>query len=444
MAKYKLGIVSLGCDKNRVDSEIILGRLKNKFELTNNPKEADVIIVNTCGFIESSKQESINTILEMAEYKRKHNCKILIATGCLTQRYSNELQELMPEIDIMLGVNDYDKILEVIEGFYKDHQKVVLCSTNQSLNEGERIISTGKNYAYVRISEGCNNRCTYCAIPSIRGSYRSRTMENILSEVHQLAIQGVKEVIIIGQDTTMYGIDLYGDKKLPELINEISKVEEIKWIRLLYCYPEEMTEELIETIRVNPKVCKYIDMPIQHISNNILKLMGRRGTKENINSIIKELKSKIENIALRTTFIVGFPGESEEDFNELLEFVKETEFDYMGVFKYSPEEGTAAAKMKNMIDDEVKKSREEGLMLLQQQISFNKNKKKIGNVYETLIESYDDGFFIGRTQYMNPDVDGVMYIRPNDSIKLGDFVKVSVNDSNEYDLVGDVYYESCK
>ncbi|MDP4087684.1 MAG: 30S ribosomal protein S12 methylthiotransferase RimO [Bacillota bacterium] len=444
MTKYKLGIVSLGCDKNRVDSEIILGNLRDKFDLTNNPKEADIIIVNTCGFIESSKQESINTILEMAEYKNKYNCKVLIATGCLTQRYSKDLQELMPEIDIMLGVNDYDKILQTIEKFYDDHEKVVLCSENTVVNEGERIITTGKNYAYVRISEGCNNRCTYCAIPNIRGPYRSRTIESILKEVKDIASQGVTEVIIIGQDTTMYGSDLYGEKKLSELINEISKVNAIKWIRLLYCYPEEITDELIEVIETNPKVCKYIDMPIQHISNNILKLMGRRGTKETIISVIDKLKERVKDIALRTTFIVGFPGETEEDFNELLYFVKQTAFENMGVFQYSPEDGTAAARLNNMIDDELKKEREEKVMLLQQQVSFNNNKNKIGKVYETLVENYDGEYFIGRTQYMAPEIDGMIYINPHKNIKIGEYVMVRVSEAGEYDLVGDVYYESCK
>lgn len=444
MAKYKLGIVSLGCDKNRVDSEIILGNLKGKFEVTNNPKEADVIIVNTCGFIESSKQESINTILEMAEYKKSYKCKVLIATGCLTQRYNKELQELMPEIDIMLGVNDYDKILSTIDNFYENHEKVVLCSNDEIINEGERLISTGQNYAYVRISEGCNNKCTYCAIPSIRGAYRSRTMENIIKEVESIAEQGVKEVIIIGQDTTMYGTDLYGQKRLHELLNCISKIEKIEWIRLLYCYPEEITDELIEEIKNNPKVCKYIDMPIQHISNNILKLMGRRGTKEHITEVIDKLKAKIDDISLRTTFIVGFPGETEEDFNELMEFVKDTKFDNLGVFKYSPEEGTAAARMKNVVEEEVKQSREERIMLLQQGISLNKNKKKISKVYETLVEEYNGEFFIGRTQHMAPEIDGSMFINRNEAVKIGDFIDVKVNDVDEYDLVGDVYYESCK
>jgi ribosomal protein S12 methylthiotransferase len=441
---YKLGIISLGCDKNRVDTEIILGKLVDKFEITNDPKEADIIIVNTCGFIESSKQESINTILEMAEYKRMYNCKVLIATGCLTQRYKEDLQNLMPEIDIILGVNDYDKIASVIEKFYNAKEKILLCSDNDVINEGQRVITTGKNYAYVRISEGCNNNCTYCAIPKIRGPYRSRSMENIIKEVESLAKQGIEELILIGQDTTMYGIDIYGEKRLDKLINEISKVERIKWIRLLYAYPEEITDELIDEIANNPKVCKYIDMPIQHISNNILKRMGRRGNKEKIQSVINKLKTKVKDIALRTTFIVGFPGETDEDFKELLKFVEETKFTHMGVFKYSQEEGTAAAKMKELVSQDIMEKREEEIMLLQQEISLKNNIDKVGKVYSTLIEKIEDNYFIGRTEHMAPEIDGLIYVNINENIKIGSFIPVKVNEADEYDLKGEVSYESGK
>lgn len=444
MAAYKLGIISLGCDKNRVDTEIILGNLKDKFEITNNAKEADIIVVNTCGFIESSKQESINTILEMAEYKKKYKCKVLIATGCLTQRYKKELQDLMPEIDIILGVNDYDKMALVIEKFYNDREKIFLCSDNNGINEGERVITTGKNYAYVRISEGCNNNCTYCAIPKIRGPYRSRNMENIIKEVESLAKQGIQEIILIAQDTTMYGIDLYGEKNLHKLINEISKIESIKWIRLLYAYPEEITDELIEEIASNPKVCKYIDMPIQHISNQVLKRMGRRGNKEMIESVIEKLKIKVKDIALRTTFIVGFPGETDEDFQELLNFVNNTKFTHMGVFKYSQEEGTAAARMKEQISMEVMAKREEEIMLLQQKVSFDNNINKIGKVYNTLIEKIEDNYFIGRTEHMAPEIDGFMYVNIGENVKVGSLVPVKVKEADQYDLKGEVYYESGK
>ncbi|NLM34944.1 MAG: 30S ribosomal protein S12 methylthiotransferase RimO [Clostridiales bacterium] len=444
MAAYKLGIISLGCDKNRVDTEIILGKLRDKFELTSNAKEADIIVVNTCGFIESSKQESINTILEMAEYKKRYNCKVLIATGCLTQRYKKELQELMPEIDIILGVNDYDKMALAIEKFYNDREKIFLCSDNNVINEGERVITTGNNYAYVRISEGCNNNCTYCAIPKIRGPYRSRKMENIISEIKNLAKQGIEEIILIAQDTTMYGIDLYGEKYLPKLINEISKIENIKWIRLLYAYPEEITDELIDVIANNQKVCKYIDMPIQHISNKVLKRMGRRGNKEKIETVIQKLQSKVKDIALRTTFIVGFPGETDEDFQELLAFVEKTKFTHMGVFQYSQEEGTAAAKMKDIISKDIMRKREEEIMLLQQKVSLENNLSKIGKVYNTLIEKIEDNYFIGRTEHMAPEIDGLIYVDIKDNIKVGSFVPVRVYEADEYDLKGEVYYESGK
>ena len=444
MAAYKLGIISLGCDKNRVDTEIILGKLRDKFELTSNAKEADIIVVNTCGFIESSKQESINTILEMAEYKKRYNCKVLIATGCLTQRYKKELQELMPEIDIILGVNDYDKMALAIEKFYNDREKIFLCCDNNVINEGERVITTGNNYAYVRISEGCNNNCTYCAIPKIRGPYRSRKMENIISEIKNLAKQGIEEIILIAQDTTMYGIDLYGEKYLPKLINEISKIENIKWIRLLYAYPEEITDELIDVIANNQKVCKYIDMPIQHISNKVLKRMGRRGNKEKIETVIQKLQSKVKDIALRTTFIVGFPGETDEDFQELLAFVEKTKFTHMGVFQYSQEEGTAAAKMKDIISKDIMRKREEEIMLLQQKVSLENNLSKIGKVYNTLIEKIEDNYFIGRTEHMAPEIDGLIYVDIKDNIKVGSFVPVRVYEADEYDLKGEVYYESGK
>ncbi|MDT8716407.1 30S ribosomal protein S12 methylthiotransferase RimO [Clostridium sp. 19966] len=446
MIKYKVGIISLGCDKNRIDTEIILGNLKDKFEITNNPKEAQIIIVNTCGFIETSKQESINTIFEMAEYKHKYKCEVLIATGCLTQRYNKEIQELMPEVDIILGVNDYNKIKECIDKFYQDKNRILLCSSNENnfINEGKRIISTGKNYAYIRIGEGCNNNCTYCAIPSIRGRYRSRSIENIVDEAKNIVEQGIKEIILVAQDTTMFGIDIYGRRNLPVLLKELSKIENLHWIRLLYCYPEEITDDLIDEIQNNPKVCKYIDIPIQHISNNVLKRMGRRGSKEDILSVIRKLRSKIPNIAIRSTFIVGFPGESESDFNELKEFVKEEKIDNLGVFRFSPEEGTAAANMTGEIEDDIKIKREKEIMLTQKQIVADNNRNKIGNCYEILIEEYDGNYFIGRNQYMCPDIDGIVYVKSESELKIGEFVKVEVTDALEYDLVGDVYYESCK
>ncbi len=358
MEKIKVALVSLGCDKNRIDSELMLYKLNEEAELVKDPKEAQVIIVNTCGFIETAKEESINTILQMASYKKTHNCKVLVVTGCLTQRYKGELKELIPEMDIMLGVNDYDKLLESIKIFLKSGEKSFYYKYSDiKINEGNRILTTPTYTAYVRIAEGCNNFCTYCAIPRIRGKYRSRSKENILKEVENLARQGVKEIILIAQDTTMYGIDIYDKKVLHELLRDISKVEGVKWIRLLYCYPEEITKELIEEIKNNDKVCKYLDLPIQQISNSVLKRMGRKTTKETIIDIIKKLRKEIKGITLRTSLIVGFPGETEEEFNELKEFVSDIKLDKLGVFKYSKEEGTPAALMDDQIDEKVKRKK---------------------------------------------------------------------------------------
>jgi ribosomal protein S12 methylthiotransferase len=444
LTKYKIGVVSLGCDKNRIDTEIMLGDLNNHYVITNNPEEADIIIVNTCGFIESSKQESIDTILDMAKYKKKHRCKLLITTGCLSQRYGKELMDLMPEIDIMVGVNDYDKLHESIEKFLKDNEKSYIFSSDDlKINEGKRIITSGTTTAYIRIGEGCSNYCTYCIIPKIRGNYRSRKIEDILTEATMLAEAGVKEIIIVAQDTTKYGIDLYGEKKLPELLNGISEIEGIKWVRILYCYVEEITDELIDVIASNDKICKYLDMPIQHISDNILKAMGRRGRKQDILSIINKLRSKVENIVLRTTLIVGFPGESNRDFEELKDFVRDIKFDKLGVFKYSPEEDTPASKMENQVEEDIKESRQEELMLLQQSVSSNVNLFKIGLIYDAIIESYDGEYYVGRTSGMSPEIDGNVFVRSEKKLIQGEFIKVKITDTAEYDLIGDVYYESC-
>ena len=355
LSKFKVGMVSLGCDKNRVDSELILGSINKFYEITNNPKDAEIIIINTCGFIESAKQESIDTILEMAEYKKTHKCKMIIATGCLTQRYGDELLELIPEIDILMGVNDYMKLHKLIVDFIKTEQRVSSTTyKDEGVNEGERILTTNSHTAYLRIAEGCNNFCTYCIIPKIRGKFRSRSKESILAEANSLVNQGVKEIILIAQDLTNYGEDLYGKNQLHVLVNELSEIEGLEWIRLLYCYPEEITDELIEVIANNPKVMKYLDLPIQHISNNILKMMARKTNKETIIDKIDLLREKVPGITLRTSLIVGFPGETEEDFNELCSFLKDYKLDNVGVFTYSQEEGTAAAKLPNQIDEDVK------------------------------------------------------------------------------------------
>ncbi|GKX66322.1 30S ribosomal protein S12 methylthiotransferase RimO [Inconstantimicrobium mannanitabidum] len=442
MKKYKIGLVSLGCDKNRVDSEIMLGAVTKDYELTNDPVEADIIIVNTCGFIEKAKEESINTILEMAEYKKKHNCKLLIATGCLTQRYGAEIMELMPEIDIILGVNDYFKINLYIEKFINDNNKIAkLDYSDVNINEGERIISTDKQTAYLRISEGCDGFCTYCIIPKIRGKYRSRTKENILKEARALASSGVKEVILIAQDTTKYGVDLYGEKKLHELMHEISEVEGIEWIRVLYCYPEEIYDEMIQEIKNNNKICKYLDLPIQHISDNILKRMGRRTSKQDIIDKITELRRNVPDITLRTSLIVGFPGETEEDFEELKQFLIDTKLNNVGVFTYSQEEGTPAAIMPNQVEESTKKKRERELMLIQKEIFEKNNSLKLGKIYNVLIEGYNGKEYIGRNFEMAPEVDGSILITSSSELKKGEFVKVKITGKMEYDLIGVVFDE---
>jgi len=392
MEKYKLGLVSLGCDKNRVDSEIMLGMLKNTYEITEEPKEADIIIVNTCGFIESSKQESIDTILEMAEYKKDHNCKLLMATGCLTQRYGEELLKLMPELDIILGVNNYGFLDQYVEKFIKTRERIMAVDyLDSGINEGERILTTGFGQtAYLRISEGCSNHCTYCIIPKIRGTYRSRPMEKILEEAKILAKGGVQEVIVVAQDTTRYGTDLYGKKALPELLRKLKEIEGIKWIRVLYLYPEEFTEELIEELKTNEKVVKYLDLPIQHISDGVLKRMARRTKKEDLLSLLRTLRHEIPDLVLRTSLIVGFPGETDEEFKELYDFVDEIEFDKLGVFTYSKEEGTAAALMKGQIRKDVKEHRRNLIMARQQEVSRRILERKVGKTYEVLVEGMGD------------------------------------------------------
>ncbi|AWI04014.1 30S ribosomal protein S12 methylthiotransferase RimO [Clostridium drakei] len=445
MDNLKVGLISLGCDKNRIDSEIILSNIKANNEIVSDAKKADIIIVNTCGFIETSKQESIDTILEMAKYKNKYNCKLLVVTGCLTQRYGKELMELMPEIDVMLGVNDYDKLNESIDKCIKNsEEKVYSCEyTDIGVNEGERILTTPSHTAYIRIAEGCNNFCTYCIIPKIRGKYRSRSMENIIKEAQSLSKQGVKEIILVAQDTTRYGTDIYGKKALSELIRKLSKIENIHWIRVLYCYPEEITEELIDEIATNSKVCKYLDIPLQHISNNVLKAMGRRGTKEEILNNINKLREKVKNIVLRTSIIVGFPGETDEDFQELKDFIKEEKIDKLGVFKYSREDGTPAALMKNQIDESIKESREEELMSVQQGISKQINSSKIGRIYEVIVEGKEEEWY-GRSYEMTPEIDGLVYFNSDENLKVGSIVNVRITHSLEYDLIGVVCDESCK
>ncbi|ASW42905.1 30S ribosomal protein S12 methylthiotransferase RimO [Clostridium isatidis] len=445
MEKYKVGMISLGCDKNRVDSELILGTINKFYEITNDPREADIIIINTCGFIESAKQESINTIIEMAEYKKNHKCKMLIATGCLTQRYGEELLKLMPEIDILMGVNDYMKLHKLILDFIKGERNILSANySDENINEGERLLTTDKHVAYVRIAEGCDNHCTYCIIPKIRGKFRSRSIESITKEVKQLAANGVKEIILIAQDLTNYGVDIYNGKRLHILVNEISKVEGIEWIRLLYCYPEEITDELIEEIATNDKVVKYLDLPIQHISSKILRMMARKTNKEKVIGIINKLRSSIPNIVLRTSLIVGFPNETEEDFKELEEFLREYKLDNVGVFTYSKEEGTPAAEMDNHISEEIKAERYNKLMEIQKEVVVNLNKLKISKIYDTIIEGRKGKYFIGRSTEMAPEIDGNILIKTDKVLNKGDIIKVKINETLDYDLIGEVYNEFSK
>ena len=445
MEKYKVGMVSLGCDKNRVDSELILGSINKHYEITNDAKEADIIIVNTCGFIESAKQESIDTILEMAEYKNKYKCKMLIATGCLTQRYGDELLDLIPEIDILMGVNDYMKLHRLILDFIKDQKRISSATySDEGINEGIRLLTTKQHTAYVRIAEGCNNFCTYCIIPKIRGKFRSRLEKNILDEVKMLVNNGVKEIILIAQDLTDYGVDIYGKRMLHDLISKISKIEGVEWIRLLYCYPEEITDELIEEIARNEKVVKYLDLPIQHISSSVLKQMGRRTNKEAIISKIDTLRSKVPGIALRTSLIVGFPGETDENFEELEKFLEDYKLENVGVFAYSQEEDTPAAKMECQVDEEVKIQRQKNLMSVQRNVVKDQNKLKIGNIYDTIIDGKNGEYYIGRSYEMAPEIDGLIYIKKEKSLNLGDIVKVKIHDVMEYDLVGEVLNEFSK
>ena len=437
----KVGFISLGCSKNLVDTEMMIGLLKNEeFEIVNDESQAEILIINTCGFIESAKQEAIDTILEMAKYKEIGNCKYLVATGCLVQRYKKDLEKLLPEVDLFISIDEYDEFWNKIKKLIDNKNEKV----ETKLDYLNRVITTGNTTAYLKIAEGCSNFCTYCAIPYIRGKYISRKYEDIIKEAEQLAKKGIKEIIIIAQDTTKYGIDLYGKQRLHELIRDISKIENIKWIRFLYAYPESITDELINEVRNNNKVCKYFDIPIQHISNNILKRMNRKTTGENIRNLIKKLRTEIPEVVLRTSLIVGFPGETNEEFEELYNFIKEVQFDKLGVFMYSKEDGTPAAKFTNQVHYKTKQSRWNKIMQEQNIISTNILKKKIGKEYMALIEgiSEDNKYYIARTYMDVPDMDGVIFIKNNNNCKIGDFVNCKVINVKEYDLIGEVVTNS--
>lgn len=447
--KLNVGIISLGCDKNRVDTELMLGVLSDKnYNIVSSESDADIIIVNTCGFIESAKQESINTILELSNNKQVGRCKVLIAAGCLAERYSDELLNEITELDAVVGVGNYMEIDSVIKKILQGHKNV---NSTGNINfdidfNSKRVITTPSYTAYVKIAEGCNNCCSYCIIPKLRGSYRSRSVENIINEVKYFAENGTKEIILIAQDTSKYGIDIYGSKKLPDLINELSKINSIEWIRLLYCYPEDIDDNLINVIQSNNKVCKYIDIPIQHINNTLLKNMGRTSRREDIENLLLKLREKIPEIVIRTSLIVGFPGETEEQFLELLSFLNDFEIDRVGIFTYSQEEGTSAALLENQIDDKIKKVRQRKLAVLQKKISLSKNKSRINKIYRVLIEEIKaDGTSVGRTYGDAPEIDGVVYIKDTVSyLNIGDYVNVKIVDALDYDLVGEIDYESCK
>lgn len=437
----KLLFISLGCDKNLVDSEMMMGLLHDRgYEFTDNEEEADIIVINTCGFINDAKEESINTILEMAKYK-ENNLKALIVAGCLVERYKNEILQELPEIDAIVGTTAFDKICDVVDDVLADKKHNELESINKMCRpDVKRIITTGGYYSYLKIAEGCDKHCTYCSIPMIRGAYRSVPMDELVKEAEYLADNGVKELIIVAQEITVYGKDLYGEKKLPELLHRLCKIPGIQWIRLLYCYPEEITDELIETIRTEKKICHYIDMPIQHASDKILKAMGRRTNNAELRNIISKLRKEIPDICLRTTLITGFPGETEEDHQILLDFIDEMEFDRLGVFTYSPEEDTKAASLDNQVDEEVKLCRKDEIMELQQEISMDKSERLVGKEIEVIIEgkASDEDVYVGRSYMDAPSVDGYVFINSEEELMSGDFAKVRIVKAIEYDLIGDL------
>ena len=434
--------VSLGCDKNLVDSEEMLGALTSGgYRITDDESKADVIIVNTCCFIHDAKEESIQTILEMASYKEHGNCKALIVTGCLAQRYKEEITQEIPEVDAVLGTNSQKSILEAVSKALEGKVTHIFTPLEGIPDlPGKRIMTTGGYYEYLKIAEGCDKHCTYCIIPSIRGSYRSVPMEKLISQAEELAEQGVKELILVAQETTLYGKDLYGKKSLHLLLKKLCQIPGIHWIRILYCYPEEIYPELIDTIRTEKKICHYLDLPIQHASDRILKKMGRRTTKQQLKDIVGELRRNIPDIMLRTTLITGFPGETADDHEELMEFVNEMEFERLGVFTYSPEENTPAALMKNQIEEEVKENRKEELMELQQEISLDNGEKLIGKTLTVMVEGKvaDENAYVGRTYGDAPGIDGYIFINTGELLMSGDFVRVKVTGALEYDLIGEI------
>ena len=444
----KILFISLGCDKNLVDTEVMLGLLASRgYEMTDDETEADIIVINTCCFIHDAKEESIQNILEMAEYKKEGKVKALIVTGCLAERYRQEILDEIPEVDEVLGTTAYDRILDAVDAALAGEHSVMLADIDAlPLPDTKRLVTTGGHFAYLKIAEGCDKHCTYCIIPKIRGNYRSVPMERLIREAEELAAQGVKELILVAQETTLYGKDLYGEKSLHRLVRELCRISGLQWIRILYCYPEEITDELIQVMKEEKKVCHYLDLPIQHASDAVLKRMGRRTTKQELIEIIGKLRREIPDICLRTTLITGFPGETEEQHEELIEFVDEMEFDRLGVFTYSPEEDTPAEKMPDQIDEEVKEERQAELMELQQEIAFDNAERMVGREVLVMIEGKvaDENAYVGRTYMDAPGVDGLIFVNTGLELMSGDFVRVKVTGALEYDLIGEVCDESAQ
>lgn len=432
--------ISLGCDKNLVDTEVMLGLLASRgYQMVDDETKADIIVVNTCCFIHDAKEESIQSILEMAEYKKSGQLKALVVTGCLAQRYQKEIVAEIPEVDAVLGTTSYDKILEAIDQALEGQRELIFEDVDSlPLVDTKRLVTTGGHYAYLKIAEGCDKHCTYCIIPKVRGNYRSVPMDRLLKEAEELAGQGVKELILVAQETTMYGKDIYGEKCLSKLLKKLCRINGLQWIRILYCYPEEITDELIQTIKEEKKICHYLDLPIQHANDSILKRMGRRTTKAELIAIIEKLRREIPDISLRTTLITGFPGETQEQHEELMEFVDQMEFDRLGVFTYSPEEDTPAAEMPNQIPEEVKVERQADLMELQQDIAFDCANDMIDRELLVMIEGKvaDENAYVGRTYKDAPNVDGLIFVNTEETLMSGDFARVRVSGALEYDLIG--------
>lgn len=438
----KILFISLGCDKNLVDTEVMLGMLASRgYEMTNDEQEADIIVINTCCFIHDAKEESIQNILEMAEYKKNGSAKALIVTGCMAERYRQEILDEIPEVDEVLGTTAYDRILDAVDAALAGQHEVMTADLDAlPLPETKRLVTTGGHFAYLKIAEGCDKHCTYCIIPKIRGNFRSVPMERLLKEAQDLAEQGVKELILVAQETTLYGKDLYGEKSLPKLLRELCKISGIHWIRILYCYPEEITDELIQVMKEEPKICHYLDLPIQHANDTILKRMGRRTSKQELIDIVQKLRKEIPDICLRTTLITGFPGETQEQHEEVMEFIDTLEFDRLGAFTYSPEEDTPAATFEDQIDEEVKEDRQADIMELQQEIAFDKAEDMIGREVLVMIEGKvaDENAYVGRTYRDAPNVDGLIFINTDVELISGDFAKVKVTGALDYDLIGEL------